>query len=244
MVGRRRDMTINGGAAKRKAHPVNKPARTVLRELRTRAGLSAAEIARKLGYASTNGYIKYEYEEQGDRLIPYRVIRGVMPLFVGRGTPPITADELISISEARTLKQDAAGISTPPSVVQFPPQQPTSGKFLTIRFRVEAGVYVDAPLAGTRTYGEAPMGYAFDFVAESQFAALLVGNGNGGKTVFHCVTPDQIGPAQRRNRRAIVLRPRGASDLVEVTLATLNTEGEPPAGERIVGLVIGVYSRE
>lgn len=214
---------------------VRKAPREVLRDLRTRAGLSAAEVARKCGYSSTNGYIQYEYEAQGEKLIPYKLVKRLLPLFVGRGTPPVTEDELISISEARTLRVDAP--STPTGIV---PSLGRSG-LLVVRFRVEAGVFLDAGAAGSRVYGESPIAPAMEIEASAQFAAVIPDDPK--RTVLHCVKPTHVGADWRKGRRCVCTVARGNSGLVEVVLRTYDEHGDVP-GATPVGVVIGAYSRE
>lgn len=214
---------------------VRKAPREVLRDLRTRAGLSAAEVARKCGYSSTNGYIQYEYDAQADKLIPYRLVKKLLPLFVGRGTPPVTEDELIAITEVRTLRVDAA--ATPVGVV---PSLSRSG-LLVVRYRVEAGVYLDATAAGSRVYGESPIAPAMEIEASAQFAAVIPDDAK--RTVLHCVKPAHVGQQWRKGRRCVCTVPRGNSGLVEVVLRTYDEDGEV-SGAIPVGVVIGAYSRE
>ncbi len=229
-------MKASSAAVATRKTVVRKTPRETLRDLRTRAGVTAAEAARALGYASTNGYIQYEYEKHGDKLIPYKIVKGLLPLLVGRGTPPVTTDELISISEARSLRADTAPTAMTPASVA-----PVAGQLLPVRYRVEAGVYLEQAVAGTKAYGAAPVAVASDVEAQAQFAAVVADDPR--RTVLHCVLPAHVGSALRAGRRAIALRPRGVSDLVEVVSVTLDKDGESPGGERVVGVVIGVYAR-
>lgn len=227
-----------------KGRTVRKTPREVLQDLRNRAGLTAAEVARLCGYKSTNGYIRFEYEAQGNKLIPYSLVRKLLPLFVGKGTPPITADELIAITEARTIGADAKLLAQAPA----PPVTPgalvergTVGPLLHITYRVEPGVFLEASLAGTKVYGESNIAPAFDVDARAQFCAVV--SDDPKRTVLHCVKPDQFGKSSRAGKRCVCMVPRGNSGLVEVVLSAYDADGEAPAGT-VVGVVIGSYVRE
>ena len=231
--GKRKSMALAAASAPLSGKTVKKEPREVLLDLRKRAGLSAAEVSRALGYKSTNGYIRYEYEEYGDKLIPYPVIKKLLSLFAGRGTPPITADALIMISEARTMPADA-----PQSTGRAPA---TQGGALRVIYRVEPGVFLDAALVGTKVYGESGLLPAFDVDVRGQFAAVV--SDDPKRTVLHCVRPDQLGVQAKVGKRCICAVPRGNSGLVEVVLRAYDAQGNAPTGS-VVGVVIGSYSRE
>lgn len=214
-----------------RAKMIRKLPREMLRDLRMRAGLTAAEVARHCKYASTSGYNQYELEPHGEKLIPYKLVKQLLPLFVGKGSPPITGDELIEITEARSIKLD----------LPRPADTVAGNRLLVVRYRVEPGVYIEKTAAGTKSYGEAGIAPAFDVEANAQFAAVVADDPK--RTILHCVKPAQVGAGSRKGRSVVCLVPRGNSDLVEVLLKTYDDKGEVP-GATPVGVIIGRYSRE
>lgn len=219
---------------RRRPMPVAKLPRETLRDLRLRSGLSAARIAKAVGYASTNGYITHEYEKWGDKPIPAKLVEKLIPLMVGRGSPPITTDELISISDVRRIR------ALVPRQQSTPQSHVPNGPLVLVRYRVERGVYVDKDELPRRSFGHAPFVPSAMYDSAVQFAAVVADDPG---LVLHCVDPDQVPADRRQNRRCVYLSERANTGLYEVLLGTFNEAGEAPKGE-LVGVVIGAYSPE
>lgn len=232
-------------SSRRDKRAVQKPPREVLRDLRKRAGYGAAELSRALGYASTNGYVQYEYAQQGDKLIPAPLITKLIPLMRGRGTPPVTADELIAISEARSISAPApvqniaqilGGLDDIPSY-----RHPLNSALLPILYKVERGVFMEASQVGQKRYGVGPIAPAPDVDVNGQFCVVMAGGPR--MEALHCVRPDQIGVEARKGRRCVCTKERDKTGLVEVIVSRIGQNGEPESGV-LIGVVIGAYVRE
>lgn len=220
----------------RRNTPVAKLPRETLRELRMRSGLSAAEIARRTGYKSTNGYITHEYDKWGDKPIPSTLVEKLIPLMVGRGSPPITTDELIGISDVRRIR---ALVPRPAHTTHQSPAQ--SGPFLTVRYRAERGTYVDKAELPKRSFGTAPFGPSVMYDMSAQFAVVVADEPG---VVLHCVDPEQVPQGMRTARRCVYLLERGHTGLYEVLFGSCGPSGEDPKGSEVVGIVVGAYCQE
>lgn len=78
-----------------------------LKELRERAGLVQSEIADKLGYKTQSGYQRYESATEYDK--PYlsnEIVEKLIPILQGKGHPPITLDEILSLAGFTTVKEN------------------------------------------------------------------------------------------------------------------------------------------
>ncbi len=240
-----------------------------LKRLRERAGVTAKECAQaRLIYlgkdpkkASPNSWYRYEGTEfMGERAIPDEIIEAVMPILIGKGMPPITADELLSISSAQRLLSVRASTSgdahtngrmLPQTVVApvFTPEP--SGQPLVVRYRAERGVYMSEEAVHSRTFGVAPITAAKDVKGE-QFC-VLVADGETAGTLLQCVAPSSYSADQMVGRRVVVIESamQGLSEVRvgRVTgkegnkLKTVDLEGRPLKGE-IYGVVFGSYARE
>ncbi len=70
-----------------------------LKDLRQRAGLSMAAIAKACGYRGASSYQRYENAElYGDTYLPLKLVRALVPALTGRGAPPIKAEEVMALA--------------------------------------------------------------------------------------------------------------------------------------------------
>ena len=70
-----------------------------LKKLRNRAGLTMAALAKALGYKQSSSYQRYEDEITFKKpFIPLQMARELVRLFAGRGTPPITEEEVLALA--------------------------------------------------------------------------------------------------------------------------------------------------
>lgn len=84
--------------------PDNSPGQR-LKALRKRADLTQTDLSKACEFAGPTGYSRFENDERYAReLIPIRIIDAILPLLVGRGSPPITALEVLEISEIAGCK--------------------------------------------------------------------------------------------------------------------------------------------
>jgi phage repressor protein C with HTH and peptisase S24 domain len=69
-----------------------------LKALRVRAGVTMAEAAEALGYKTPSGYQHYEDPKKFFKpYLPAHVIEALLPLFTGRGEPPVQRAEVIAL---------------------------------------------------------------------------------------------------------------------------------------------------
>lgn len=233
-----------------------------LKRLRERAQVTAVTCAKALGQTSPNSFYRYEaVERMGDTPIPDHIIEAIMPLLVGRGMPPVTADELIAISSASRLlavRGKASGSAVPsgrllPQPVVAPVfSQTKTGEPLVVRYRAESGVFMDEKALHKRTFGIAPITAAQDIKAE-QFC-VLVADGEAAGTVLQCVVPSAYTLPQLKGRRVVMVARRAKLGLAEVSVGRVDSvdgnsvkvidgRGEKMPGE-IYGVVVGSYARE
>lgn len=80
---------------------------TELRELRVRAGLSKAQMARDAGYASASGVQRYEDPNLfTKKYVRYEVADKLCKALVGKGKPPITSNEVYALAGKDMMSLD------------------------------------------------------------------------------------------------------------------------------------------
>ena len=244
------------------------PPCTRLKRLRERAKVTAKECAiaykRSKGEdgkdASPNNWYRYEaVDRMGDSVIPDHVISAVMPLLVGRGMPPVTADELLSISSAhRLLKlRNQTSLGQPegrilPQPMVAPVFEAETGTPLVVRYRAERGVFMDTEALHKRTFGTAPITAAKDIKGD-QFCVLIADGPTAG-TVLQCVEPSAYSNSQLNGRRVVLVTEHEKLGLSEVGIGLVQYVGGnkvkivDAAGKEIngsiYGVVVGSYARE
>ena len=185
-----------------------------LKALRMRAGVSSTDLGKVLGFSNANGYLRYENNPPytTGRKIPGRIITSIIPHLVGRGEPPVTRDELISISDMADLadvmgeikqsEQWTRAAMGQPSFV-FPKPGAAGGPALPVRFRVERDVYVPSQKLSERISGTSMCLPDPRFPADVQFAALVADDSCGdyapAGSILHCIEPGaagEIAPSQ------------------------------------------------
>ena len=150
----------------------------------------------------------------GDRKIPYTLIQAITPLFVGRGNPPITVDELIAISEAHSVdalrRSPMAGEGTKLSVQDVSPvfpKNPNDVKPLMVRYRAERGVFMTDETIRSRSFGVGPIVEATEYKEDQ--ACVLVGDSHAeplypAGTVLHIIDVKAYQPAQLKGKRCVI----------------------------------------
>ncbi|MBK9077634.1 MAG: hypothetical protein IPL91_00085 [Hyphomicrobium sp.] len=89
-----------------------------LKSFRSRAGITAKVAAKACNLSSANSFYRYEAVRlMGTTAIPDHIIKAIMPLIVGRGSPPVTDTELLSIASAHDLLNSTKTRSLPMSTV-------------------------------------------------------------------------------------------------------------------------------
>lgn len=201
-----------------------------LKDLRTRAGYSQADMGRMLGFSSPSAYPKYESPEgRGEKAIPERLCKQLIPLLVGRGFPPITEDEVISLNHSgfssRPLSKPSGGY--PVGGLHFSFATQSSEKLLPVRVQAGKGVFVEDDFR-TTDYGPSQVAAMPDSVVpfEAQFCATPRDNhaekfGYPVGTTLHCCWPELFGPGgPPSGKRVAIWVQRAKTGLGEIIITS------------------------
>jgi hypothetical protein len=196
-----------------------------------------------LGFSSTAGYARYEQAKvMGDDAIPIVIVQKLLPLFVNRGTPSITTDEMLSVA-------GPSGASLKKSVVDN-----QSVKIEADAVRVKCRVRPDSysPQKPLSDLGVSSVVPSMTVPVESQFVAVVeeaMGPFKVGAQL-HCVEASEWTTSGLRGRQVVVWIRYGNTDLWECAVA-LNTpsglvrlDNNKPCVGTVIGAVIGVYTRQ
>ncbi len=86
---------------------LNKPSfnpATRLRELRERAGYSRDRLAPLIDFAAGSSVQRYELGRNfGDKFLPLELVIKLIPIFEGRGDPPILRSEIVEMAGVNTI---------------------------------------------------------------------------------------------------------------------------------------------
>lgn len=224
----------------------------ILKSIRRRAGVTAEVLAKAMGRATPTGYSRYEndpaYRDRNEP-IPYPIIEAISPQLVNRGSPPITFDELLEISDAKKLKnvmgRITEAIKAAPAREQTPTDDseggPSSGTdLLVVRFRAEKDV-IGPFMGGPRHYGFAPITLNPGYPRAAQFAVKVgddhaAGLGITSGSYVHCVEADSRRPTA--GTPVLTSIPRG-NNLFEILLVRSD---QIPQGGNVCGIPIAKYS--
>lgn len=246
-----------------------------LKALRERAGLTAKVVAQFLASGENSVFRKgspttwYRYEaptRMGTEPIPWHIAEAIMPLFVGRGHPRITAEEIVDISEARKLGTQAgvlqafgASPSQLPQEIMHPVFRgdDSSVTMLYVRHRAERGVFMDKDTIAARSFGLSPIAHADDVRGEQFVVMITDGHAEPAYrrgSLVQCVAVDSVDLAQVVGKRVIVRIDNQDTGLSEVAVGVLKSAaGNRPqvttlGGKELDGEVLGVvfarYARE
>lgn len=232
-----------------------KPPREVLKEIWQRSGLSAATITQHAGYTSTAGFYNLMQVRQGDRPIPASAIKRLIPILVGTGTPPITVEELVAISDS-TPGSEIGSLTGPATlgaiartvgasadlVAAF---RETPGALLKVSLRAERGTFIEAAGAA-RQYGVSRIGARPDYAIADQTAVLVADD--HAETVFRRGTFLHVVKASAYKDgdltgRAVVALVEKVPGLVEVMVGRVSsTEGGVPMVQDLAGKAVTATS--
>lgn len=238
----------------------SKAPREVLIDLWRRTGLSGSEIAKRAGYATPSGFYSLTHEvKQGNRKISHEAIRKLIPVMRGLGSPPVTIDELLAISDAAPdTKTEAAALSRVSSAAAdvIALNSETGGALLPLRYRAERGTYArkDTP---PRNFGTSRIGVSPEFPLFAQ-SAVVVNDEHALPTFkrgthLH-VVQYAVFKGHPMAGRAVLIAVNGPADLVEIIvgrvgrveddgrMVLVGKDGTEVAGE-VVGVVVGAYVR-
>ncbi|MBP0492205.1 S24 family peptidase [Pararoseomonas indoligenes] len=232
------------------------PAAIRLRKLRERSGLSIQAVADKLGHDGRSTYASREdVKKAKGRFIKVEHALSYLPVFVGRGDPPITRDDVMALTGTETLP----AVSAPDPMDDDDEGEPRQG-YLVLR---------EYDVAGAAGYGAFPNlspGGEARIVGEWRVPrSMLPARYQGGTIAIVSVQGDSMVPELMPEERVMVdisqtfMGPEGIYLLVfddsllvkrlqrvgngKLRLVSKNPDFEPlivPASEvRIVGRIIG-----
>lgn len=241
-------MALHGRQRQNKMATENRKPREILAAIRRRSGLSGNEVAKAAGYKHGSGYYRLEQEEaQGDRPIAHESILRLIPVFRGRGSPPITIDELLAISDGAAVRDtgSASGAvrATVAATVEEAANRVVSGGVVRAVVRIEDGVFVDP--SKPRDYGPSAIALVSGFPAGSQFAAVVADDSAAPAypklTALHCVKPTEFSAGATQGRRVVVARAAPGSALAEMVVGVVGSDGMTTlSGDALAGVIVGV----
>jgi hypothetical protein len=262
---------VDGAATSKKASDLAKKTYGErLRELRERAGVTGNFLSEKLGFSAPGAYYRYENaktpKDAGSRPIPYEtVIKPIGIFLVGKGTPPVTWDELLAISSIANLPEELTqaqrtnprtGVAAPDGSVLSAfaaAQTARANSGLPVRWVVQAEMFMRAskledPPPATIV---APLLPSQEFPISAQFACR-VGDDHAlplaspGDTL-HCVEPAQFGMQSASGKTCVFFSETsgGLGELLigravverEALIGVSMGDGSKPKGP-VVGIVI------
>jgi transcriptional regulator with XRE-family HTH domain len=212
--------------------------RLALKALRTRAGLSAEECG-KATNLTAQGYLRYENTERFDNTpIPARVIIDLAPIMQGKGSPPITLDEMFIISELRgaerLLKQPTTRLVAPASP-QESSENMAVANALVLKYTAERGAYRDLAkaAAGFPTRRVSPLFALRSYSQDRQWACVVLDDhaaslGFPPGTTLHCVDYDAIPRMKLSVGSPVVAMRKRDNDLGEIVVCYISDL--PPNG--------------
>jgi len=219
-----------------------------LAALRERSRLSVREVVSRLGYQSPAGYHRYEREDlQKDQPIPLDIVRRLMPHFIGRGQPPITADEMMALTDVQ--EAFSKGVVDK----YFTPAAVAEGAGLIMKYAIEPGKFVRADAVPTENSARSMVCAHALYGGQAQFVVAVRGSVDGWYVrgdQLHCVDPTEFSPMSMRGRRVVVSAPYRGGELVEVVTAEVQKDDSLKGSDggkvegSVLGVVIGVYRTE
>jgi hypothetical protein len=224
-----------------------------LKALRQRAGYSRADMTRELGWAGPSNYKRYEEPVKNpEKPIPEHIVKKLFPLFVGRGMPPITHDEVAQLGPTSSGVQYSvgsrnSGYSTSPIVLTT-----AHGKndLLTVRVRAERGVYVKSDISAA-DFGSSSMMADRQWPIEAQFCVAVMddhaeGFGYPRGTALHCCFPTEFGAEMLFGKKVVMWLQHDRSGLGEMVVTKFKSNDneewvcEDALGKDVKGKPIGV----
>jgi len=182
---------------------------TKLKALRTRAGLSMGQVAKHLGLRGASSYQRYEdgalYKKPH---LPVPMVRKLLDIFPGRGSPPISQEEVMMLAGIDGL--------TVPQLMALDDQN-----WIWCVGEAAAGVWREAFEWPREDWTPIVLSVRDDRFPRARRAALLVRGDSmdelypdGSYVVF--VRFDEVGAKPRVGDKVVVIRRR--QDLVETTV--------------------------
>lgn len=147
-----------------------------LQRLRERSELRVEDIAKKLEMSPT-GYRRYENDElYVKELIPASFMIKLLPILVGQGDPPITVDDLLSISELKGvsgLLLRAPREDAPLAGKESMGEQINLVGAMSIKYRLAKGVYRDKDALDAGVDLASRVLPSMQYPSEAQWAAVV-----------------------------------------------------------------------
>lgn len=201
------------------AKPVSVNAKN-LKALRTRSGLSTRALGGLIEWVHTR--VQYYEDEYKKEYLPKDVIELFAPHLIGKGTPPITAEEVFALAGMAPPPLDAESVPHEQSTVSLPIDSPPP-------LPQRADMPKDVPILGTSVGGSAG---EFSMNGEVHDFARRPPGIIDRKDVFAVwVSGESMVPWRKNRELCYVERKRGPSpgDHVVIELAALDGSEERQA---------------
>lgn len=233
-----------------------------MKALRNRAGYRAADISGFLVHAGVfkkaapNNWYRYENPQiMKDDPLPCHIIEPLIPHFVNRGMPPITATELIAISEAHSIQNRSTVLARELTAHAFARDDSTI-PMIHVKYRAERGTYMLEAKLESGSYGVSQIAAVPEFSTTDQFVTLVADAHAypvyDQGTPLHCVSPSVLPQKSLIGKRVVVKVSRNdlwgvlvgqVEKIVGETVVVQSVDGKPINGE-IIGIVLARHIRE
>lgn len=233
-------------------NPMETKPRLILKALRKRAGVTAAQCAQACGLSGPTSYQRYENTSTfDDKKIPYKIIEGVAKIMVGKGHPPIRFEELLEISElgnmSSVLEHSRQTVPPPPTVEPMDVGSGTIAPYVArtaVKYTAASGVWMEPHNLESKRHRLAPFLPLQNYRADLQWAVYVAdshatGLGIPAGSYLLCVAAKSLPPHLLQTGRPVVTwRYRGDDkSLVEILIETLSDDNR----DRLLGVALREY---
>ncbi|MEO9528863.1 S24 family peptidase [Roseibium sp.] len=134
-----------------------------LATLKDRSGLSIRAIARAMGYQNASSIQRYFSPDYHKPALPADFVAKLLPVLVGRGTPPVAREDVLTLAPDTLTDLEAASAPT------------RAATALDLKGQVAAGLWMEAGLFETDAVRQTSIAGDLRYPSESQY--LLEING-------------------------------------------------------------------
>ncbi len=179
-----------------------------LQHLKERSGLSLRAIAREMGYSQASSIQRYFSADYAEPVLPANFISKLLAVLPGKGTPPITREDVLALADGTVAEIQRKAPSLP-------------GTGVPIVGEVAAGLWMEAALFETEKAEESTISYDVRFPTQSQYVVRVRGESlnkvaaNGD--LLLCVDYLSAGIEPKENDLVLVERSRDDGMTIERT---------------------------
>lgn len=204
-----------------------KPITEQLKALRVHADFTMEQMAEGLGYSRAPSYQRYENPAEFKKsYLPPTMVGRIANMVVGRGDPPITAEEVYLLAGPELLEYARVLNNEVPDAIGG--RQTHSGMY--VRGEVAAGVFLRLDHVDEFKYEPVPIGPSPQYPEHAQFALKIKGNSLNkvakDKDYLLCVDLEAAGVAPRHGDIVVVERTRAEAGEIEVSAKRLEVQND------------------